>query len=196
MKAQRNLHLLLALFLLAACGGQDLDGPVDTADESAPMTEAEASLQDDVAARAVLRNRLNEEVGSAELTETAGSVRLAVEIADLQPGEHGFHIHETGSCDAPDFESAGGHFNPTDEEHGIMDPEGSHVGDMANLVVSQDGTAEAARTIDRANLGDGPRSLLRSGGTAIMIHARPDDYETDPSGAAGARIACGVIEAT
>lgn len=200
----RKHHILLflpVLLMLTACGNGETTG-TENGDESAAGNGAtngaiatEPATRDPATASAVLRNRQDEEVGTVEVTETPGGIRLNAEITGLPAGEHGFHIHETGRCELPDFESAGGHFNPTDAEHGTDDPEGSHVGDMANLVVPSEGMTEATREVEGATLGDGPRSLLRSGGTAIVIHQRPDDYETDPSGASGPRIACGVIEA-
>jgi Cu-Zn family superoxide dismutase len=106
-----------------------------------------------------------------------------------------FHVHETGSCDhTTGHESAGGHFNPTSQEHGFLAPEGPHAGDMPNLEVAEDGTANATVENPRVTLRPGlPNSLLDEDGTALIIHAEEDDQRTDPTGNAGDRIACGVI---
>ncbi len=195
MRKHRILFFLPVLLMLTACGSGETTASGEANREMNGLIDTETTTQDPATASAVLRNRQNEEVGTVEVTEIAGGVRLNAEIIIFPAGEHGFHIHETGRCELPDFESAGGHFNPTDAEHGLDEPEGSHIGDMANLVVPSEGMTETTRELEGATLGDGPRSLLRSGGTAIVIHQRPDDYETDPSGASGPRLVCGVIEA-
>ena len=112
--------------------------------------------------------------------------------AGLEPGQHGFHLHTTGRCEGPDFKSAGGHLNPLDREHGALNPEGKHVGDMPNLEVGTSRTAST--TIDIGPDTAAYRNyLFDADGTAIVIHAGPDDYRTDPAGDAGSRVACGVL---
>lgn len=124
-------------------------------------------------------------------------VLLKVVATDLPPGEHAIHVHETGQCEAPGFESAGGHFNPSNQDHGLADrsADGAHAGDLASLVVDDDGRAETFRVLPAIELDarGGQDSLLREGGTSVVVHARPDDNRTDPAGAAGPRIACGVF---
>ncbi len=134
-------------------------------------------------------------IGSARLTpEAGGGVRVALDVRGLPPGEHAFHIHENGRCDPPSFESAGGHFAPMDRSHGFNDPQGPHAGDMENLTIGPDGTLRGEMANLRVTLGaDEANSVLRGEGTALVIHAEADDYQTDPSGDAGSRIACGVI---
>jgi len=145
-------------------------------------------------AQAELKDASGNKVGTATLTEQKKGVKVVLKVKGLTPGKHGFHIHETGSCTPPDFKSAGGHFNPFHKHHGMENPEGKHAGDFANLEVKKDGTARMTVLAEGATLKEGPASLLKEGGTALVIHADPDDYKTDPAGNAGARVACGVIE--
>jgi len=134
------------------------------------------------------------QVGIASLTEEADGVHISVEAHHLPEGLHGFHIHEKGICETPDFESAGGHFNPDGKNHGFDDPEGPHAGDMVNLEVHADGTVEQIFINDRVTLEKGePHSLFSKDGTTLMIHADADDYESQPAGDAGERVVCGVI---
>jgi Cu-Zn family superoxide dismutase len=132
-------------------------------------------------------------VGTATLTEQKHGVKIKLKVSGLTPGKHGFHLHETGTCTPPDFKSAGGHFNPFHKHHGADNPMGQHAGDLPNLEAKEDGTAEVAVVAVGATLGEGAGSLLKEGGTAIVIHAAPDDNMSDPAGNAGARVACGVI---
>jgi superoxide dismutase, Cu-Zn family len=144
---------------------------------------------------AVLRDADGTQVAEATFTSVDGGVKLHIEGGPLPPGPHGFHVHEHGVCEAPSFESAGDHFNPTDKRHGLEDPEGPHVGDLPNLVVDADGRVDAEFTLAGATLDDNAdTSLLAGDGTALVIHAEPDDQNTDPAGDSGPRIACGVIE--
>jgi superoxide dismutase, Cu-Zn family len=151
-------------------------------------------------ATADLHDLSGRRIGSASLRSTDEGILVTIEADSLPPGEHGFHVHEHGSCEPPGFESAGTHFNPTDAHHGLAHGmEHSHVGDMVNLFVDPSGRTVAHRVIVGATLhaddDETSNSLLREGGTALVIHAAPDDYITDPAGASGPRIACGVIEA-
>ena len=133
-------------------------------------------------------------IGNVALSQLERGVRLFAQATDLPPGQHAFHIHETGECDAPDFESAGGHFNPTDEQHGWDNPQGYHAGDFPNIHVQDDGRLAVEYFTDAVTLREGEEtSLFDDDGAAIVIHAGADDYRTDPAGAAGERIACGVI---
>lgn len=131
--------------------------------------------------------------GSAELRADGDALSLAVTVTGIPAGTHGFHLHTTGQCTAPDFTSAGGHLNPAEREHGKENPAGSHFGDLPNLEVGAGGTASITADLgsDRAAAMDW---LFDADGTAVMVHADPDDYRTDPTGNAGARIACGVLE--
>lgn len=143
---------------------------------------------------AALINVDGEKIGSASLTEDETGVKIGINLRNLPSGTYAFHIHETGECNPPDFESAGGHFNPYDKEHGFLNPEGPHAGDLPNITVKHDGTIQEMITTKRVTLKKGEsHSLLKPGGTALMIHSDADDYLTDPAGNAGDRIACGVI---
>jgi len=144
-------------------------------------------------AQANLSNSKGETVGTAKLKETSKGVRVTLEVSNLSPGVHGFHIHAVGQCEAPDFKSAGGHFNPEGKKHGWDNPDGHHAGDLQNLTVDAKGKAKVTVVVPGVTLGDGPNSLFHPQGTALVIHANPDDMKTDPAGNAGARIACGVI---
>jgi superoxide dismutase, Cu-Zn family len=141
-----------------------------------------------------LRDARGAEVGKATLTETTEGVRIAGEVNHLSPGEHGFHIHEKGMCDAPGFQSAGGHYNPAGTDHGGPTTENRHAGDLGNLRVGDDGRAAFDITARGVTLRKGPQSLLDGAGTSLMVHAKADDLASNPAGNSGERIACGIVE--
>ena len=152
-----------------------------------------ACAQTGQVAKAQLHNATGEAVGSATFTETPEGVAIALSVYNLPPGKHGFHLHTVGKCEPPDFKSAGAHFNPYGKKHGLKNPEGAHAGDLQNLEVGVDGTAKVEAVAKGVTLSPGAHSLFQPDGTAVVIHANPDDEMTDPAGNAGPRIACGVI---
>ncbi len=160
---------------------------------------SQAAAQPGPAARAKIVDREGRDVGTAEFHAIDGGIQMSMTLTDQEPGEHALHIHEHGDCGGAGFEEAGGHFNPTAKGHGLADEavDGHHVGDLVNVVVGAKGEATATRIISDATLiVDAPetsKSLLRDGGTSIVLHAKPDDGRTNPAGAAGDRVACGII---
>jgi Cu-Zn family superoxide dismutase len=141
-----------------------------------------------------LNDAQGKSVGTVTLSEQkSGGVEMDVNLQDLPPGDHAIHFHQNAKCEAPDFKSAGPHFNPDGKKHGLENPEGHHAGDHANFTVGANGKAKLKTESKDVNLGADSHSLFSNGGTAIVIHAKADDQKTDPAGNAGDRIACGVI---
>jgi len=145
-------------------------------------------------AKASLKDADGKAVGTAELIQSPAGVLVKLAVKGLPAGEHAFHVHAVGKCEPP-FNSAGGHFNPGNKKHGMMSAEGQHAGDMPNLHIPASGeliveVLNAAITLEKGK----PNSVFDADGSALIVHASKDDYNTDPTGEAGGRIACGVIE--
>jgi superoxide dismutase, Cu-Zn family len=191
---------LLAAVASAGCGTDDARVTDDTAD-TAPIgatttTDAPAGMTDGGEMTARLIDRQGQEIGTVRLSEGGQGVQIAIEARNLPPGARGIHLHQTGRCDPPSFESAGGHFAPMDRQHGLENPQGPHAGDMENLQVGADGNVNTTITNPRVTLRQGEaNSLVDGDGTALVIHAEEDDQRTDPTGNSGDRIACAVIGA-
>ena len=153
---------------------------------SLPATAAEI-------ANTQLKDSSGKAVGDVDMVQTAAGVLIKLQLKGLTPGEHAFHVHAVGKCEAP-FESAGPHFNPANHKHGMMAGEG-HAGDMPNLHVPQSGELSVEVVNAAISLEKGkPNSVFDNDGSALVIHAKADDYKSDPAGNAGDRIACGVIQ--
>ncbi len=133
--------------------------------------------------------------GKAVLVQEKKDVKVEVTFKNLAPGTHAIHIHQYPKCDAPEFKTAGGHLNPTGKQHGFQNPQGHHDGDMpVNLVVGDDGMVKKTFTTKDITLDPkAPNSVFANGGTSVMVHSKPDDMKTDPSGNAGSRESCGII---
>lgn len=133
--------------------------------------------------------------GTATLTQLAAATQVRARVEGLAPGTYAIHLHAVGKCEGPKFASAGGHFNPTMTKHGKDNPLGPHLGDLPNIVVAAGGTGTLDFTVAGLMLVGGTAPLLDADGAAVMVHAGPDDYKTDPSGNSGDRIACGTLAA-
>jgi Cu-Zn family superoxide dismutase len=145
-------------------------------------------------AKAVLKDKSGKEVGTVDLVQTPHGVLLKLSLKGIPAGEHAFHVHAVGKCEPP-FTSAGGHFNPGGKKHGMEAADGPHAGDMPNLHVPPSGELAVEVANPAISLVKGqPNSVFDADGSAIIIHAAADDYKTDPTGNAGDRIACGVIQ--
>jgi len=145
------------------------------------------------AATASLRDVAGRTVAEGRLSQVGDSLRVQLQASGMRPGTYGAHVHAVGRCDAPDFASAGPHWNPTGQQHGKNNPQGMHRGDLPNLSVGTDGRGSIEINIPGGSMARDDGRILDADGSAIVIHERPDDYRTDPSGNSGARIACGVF---
>jgi Cu-Zn family superoxide dismutase len=140
-------------------------------------------------AKAELKDAKGLTVGNAELNEGAKGIVIRLRLQKAPAGEHAFHVHQTGKCDPPTFQSAGGHFNPSNMAHGIFSAKGAHAGDLPNVHVPTGGQLDIELFVPGVKMAD----LMDTDGAALVMHAKPDDYRSDPAGNAGDRIACGVI---
>lgn len=145
-----------------------------------------------LAARGALLNAQGTDVGIATIDRLPdGSMTLTLVTTGVPAGTYGAHVHMVGQCDAPRFTSAGAHWNPTSRQHGRLNPQGSHHGDLPNLLVAPDGRGRLSAALQGAF--DGAGGLMDADGAALVVHARPDDELTDPTGNSGDRIACAVL---
>jgi Cu-Zn family superoxide dismutase len=167
---------VLALIFGAAgmAGAREAGAADSTAEATAAMTDAKGNS-----------------VGTVAFEQGAQGTVVHARLTDLEPGTHALHVHETGKCEAPDFASAGDHYNPTDKAHGVFAETGYHAGDLPNIHVSESGTLEVEFFSEHLKLDD---DLFDADGSALVIHTGTDDYRTDPAGDAGERVACGIIK--
>jgi Cu-Zn family superoxide dismutase len=160
-------------------------------------TAATIAAQDASSLRATIKNTEGKEVGAARITETPHGIWLTLSLPanppGIPPGVRALHIHEVGRCEPP-FKSAGGHYNPLGKKHGFLDKAGSHAGDLPNLHVPENKPMTVEYFIPQLTIDRGKARLLDDDGSALVIHAKADDYKSDPAGDAGDRIACGIIE--
>lgn len=143
-------------------------------------------------ASADIMNRDGAKVGTARLFSLADEVTINVSLQGLSEGTSAVHLHTTGNCSASDFTSAGGHLNPDGNEHGMQNPKGAHLGDLPNAIISAEGTGTVS-SILRIRRSEVAATIFDADGTALVVHAGADDNRSDPAGAAGPRIACGVF---
>lgn len=196
--------LCVFLLLFAGCDRGDPEIPRPSSPEEKPpmaQTDDPGAMKADIEspaldpAKAVAHlepTRGNQATGTVTFTSRDGAIHIVAEIQGLSPGRHGIHIHEKGDCSAPDATSAGGHFNPGNSPHGAPDdpPGKRHVGDLGNLTADSTGKARYER-MDRIIAFSGANSII---GKAVIVHAQADDLKSQPTGNAGPRLACGVIQ--
>lgn len=199
----RNLMMGTAALALAACTNTTAANETDALD-NAPASVALAdngaveapaghtsALPASGGARATVTTAAGGSAGTVTASTADGALTVTFDARNMTAGTYGVHVHTTGKCEGPKFESAGGHWNPTGKQHGRDNPNGAHYGDLPNLTVSAGGTGSVTFTIVGATMP----GLLDADGAAFVVHAKPDDYKTDPSGNSGDRIACGVFAA-
>jgi len=133
-------------------------------------------------------------VGNVRVLQTPHGLLLRGALTGIPPGEHAIHVHETGKCEGPSFKTAGAHFNPTKREHGALLPDGPHAGDLPNIFAAADGSLKFEILAPDLTLAPGPSSVFDADGSAIVLHAKADDYRTQPTGDSGDRVACGVLK--
>jgi Cu-Zn family superoxide dismutase len=140
-----------------------------------------------------IKNPDGDSLGTATLEEKAEGLNVGLDLKGLEPGPHAIHFHETGKCEPPDFESAGDHYNPEDKDHGLLNPEGAHAGDLPNIIADTDGTVLIEIMAPGVTLKEAKNTLFIKEGTSLVIHEKADDGMSQPAGDSGVRIACGVI---
>ena len=208
MRIRSLLAIGASALLLAACGDRDADDTVvneteermdelqrevDAASDRMDMAMAEVEMMEKTYS---VLNSSGFEIGTVTIEDEDDGVELELDLTSIPEGPHAIHFHEVGRCDGPDFTSAGGHYNPSGVNHGFeaSDPN-PHAGDMRNFDAPQSGVVKTEIDNERVSLSAraGFAPLMDSDGTALIIHAGADDYESQPSGDAGGRIACAVI---
>ena len=186
-KGYVSLIAVAALVGVVGCGSE----PADVGEPQSMPEPMPAAAAAPTSAVAELTGAEGTEVmGTITFVEDENGVTIVAELSGVEPGLHGFHLHETGDCSAADFASAGGHFNPYEMPHAGPDAEERHAGDLGNIEIGEDGMGRMETTSDLVTVGEGPASVV---GRTVVLHAGEDDMASQPSGAAGSRIGCGVI---
>jgi Cu-Zn family superoxide dismutase len=181
------VSLLFAGTALAACS-QKAEEPAGNVAEPPAMAEPSAAPQ-----TIALNGTDGRPVGTVTLSEDANGVTIKVDASAIAAGTHGVHLHEKGLCEGPKFESAGAHWNPASKQHGRDNPMGAHLGDLANFDIGQAGAATTSFTVAGVTMSGATNALADADGTSLVVHAKADDYRTDPSGNSGDRVACAVL---
>ena len=179
----RLLPCLMILPLLAGCASGADSGSMGTTRGAPPSLLITSDLI----------TGTGQVMGDARVSQEPEGTRVIVDMKGLPAGTYAVHLHSTGKCEGPEFTSAGGHFNPAMKQHGMMNPAGSHAGDLPNIVVADDRRGRLDAVKAGLRMADGDTPLIDIDGAAVVVHAAPDDYKTDPAGNAGTRIACGVL---
>lgn len=202
MRTTMPASLLAMTIGFASCGGTEHDestrGPTrDTSlagnsDPPSSMRDSAAVSPDRARATARMRSASGRDIGTLTLTDAGQGIVLTGRLTGLPPGGHAIHLHAVGKCDPPAFKAAGGHWNPTNRQHGSESSNGPHLGDLLNLSVEQDSSVTVQATTPGGTLR-GDDALGDADGAALIVHAGVDDYRSQPSGGAGERIACGVV---
>jgi superoxide dismutase, Cu-Zn family len=186
-------YALLITLALAVYGCARNEAAPNNSEASAPQPTSAAPMKPPRHHAKLAPTQGNKAAGKIEFVSRGDQLQLVGTVTGLEPSaEHGFHIHENGDCSAPDGSSAGGHFNPTSKPHGNPDTASHHAGDARNIRADAQGKAKVDVTLTDVTLTDGSQTDVL--GKAIVIHAKPDDYKSQPAGNSGARIACGVIQ--
>ena len=191
IKQTLGLASILASFAIvyAAAAPQEKKAPPPPPPKPAPPSAPAAKP---VEATATIEPRSASTLtGTARFVFESGSVTLTLNVEHAPPGEHAVHLHETGDCSAPDASSAGAHWNPGHANHGRWGEPPFHLGDIGNLHVGEDGTGSLILTTDKWTIGTGGTGDIL--GHAVIVHEKPDDFKTQPTGAAGSRLGCGVV---
>ncbi len=190
----RPIAIFTSLLLFAACAGDEPETD-NLAVTDAAQVQLEPVAEEPATATADVQDAEGNQLGTVTLTESDQMIQISGMLHGIAPGTHAIHIHETGQCEPP-FESAGGHWNPTSNQHGSENPQGPHLGDLPNVEVSEDSMVTVQVSSPVGATLEGANGLLDDDGAAVVVHAGEDDYRTDPSGDAGDRIACGVVTAS
>jgi len=195
-----NYFLFIGVASMAFACGSGANNSGDDATDSHEMADNQMgnmkteTMMTEKSATALLSAASGSNVsGTATFTQTAdGKVKMVLAVENLTAGEHAIHLHENGDCSAADATSAGGHWNPAEDDHGKRGENEYHAGDIDNLTVGEDGKGNLEMVVEGWSIGDGQDSDILN--KAVIIHADADDFTSQPSGAAGSRVACGVIQ--